>query len=154
MVVSSVMVTEPQTCCMDEHLDTVLRRMHRLGLRMVPVLDVAGRVKGVLSTFSSLAHIVPDYIVSGDLASVSFAPDIGLLRQRYTLVADKCVAEVMELAPLMVAPGESLLSVASTLVGSGTHDYALVIDAEGRLSGLISAGDVIAALMSMTKDEK
>ena len=79
MHADKIMVKNPKTALADEAVGTVLNRMREQKLRMLPVLSDGGRVVGVISTHSVMQHVVPEYIVSGDLGSVSYAPDIGLL---------------------------------------------------------------------------
>ncbi|MDX8406286.1 MAG: CBS domain-containing protein [Mariprofundus sp.] len=150
MIASKIMVRNPHTCGPDEQMKTVIQRMRKQGLRMLPVVDGAGSVKGVFSTFSALGHIVPDYIVSGDLDAISYAPDIGLLRKHYQADCQRHVSEMMDTLFLAVTPDQSLFSVAASLVGFGKHEYAMVVDDCGCLQGLISAGDMLKSLMDST----
>ncbi|WP_018295329.1 HPP family protein [Mariprofundus ferrooxydans] len=149
MIASKIMVEQPQTCTIDEPVGVVFRRMRSLSLRMLPVVDADGVVQGVLSTFSVLGHIVPDYIVSGDLNAIPYAPDIGLLHKHHITVSAQTVAEIMETECLTVGPQESLLSVAAALIAFGKHEYALVVEKGGRLLGIISAGDILDELSNM-----
>jgi len=138
---------------MDEQVSVVMDRMRSHGLRMLPVLDEQQRIQGVLSTYSVLSHILPDYIANGDLGGVSYASDSGLLHKHYQRVAAQAVSVVMDLEFHTVDANESLISVASTLIGC-KHEYALVIDKDSRLLGVISAGDVIRMLSTMSGDER
>ncbi len=149
-----IMTRNPKTCRVDEPIGRVLERMRKASLRMLPALGEDGRVAGVISTFSVMERIVPDYITSGDLDSVPYAPDIGILGQHYRELAEKPVAEVMDPKPLTVRPEDSLLSVAAALISYGKHEYALVVDEDCRLQGVISAGDILDALRSMKDSER
>jgi len=151
MIAAKVMVVPPKTCTTDERVDDVFKRMRTLGLHMLPAVDANGVAKGVLSAFSVLRHIVPDYIVSGDLDAIPYAPDFGLLRKHYTIVSAQSVADVMDTNCLTVGPNESLLSVAAALIGFGKHEYALVVEKDGSLLGVISASDILDVL---TGDER
>jgi len=154
MLAERVMVADPYTAHLGELMEDVLVRMRNAGLRMLPVTDQAGVVFGVISTFSIMEHIVPDYILSGDLNNIPYAPDIGVLRRHYKAYADKKVSEVMDPKPLLVNRHESLLSVAAAMISFGKHEYALVVDHQERLLGIISAGDVLDQLKSITQDEE
>lgn len=145
MHASKIMVDHPKTAHVDEKVGPVLARMRKHHLRMLPVLSDGDIVAGVISTYSVMRHLVPDYIVSGDLDSVPYAPDMGLLRKHYDELAGKPVSEVMD-EPLTVHADESLLSVSAALCTFGKHEYALVIDEERRLLGVISAGDILDRL--------
>jgi len=154
MIASKFMVAQPQTCRLDEQAGEVFKRMRSLGLRLMPAIDAGGTVKGVLSTLSLLGHIVPDYIVSGDLDAISYAPDFGLLRKHYDIVSNWMVADIIDTQYLSVGPNESLLSVAAALIGSGRHEYALVVETDGGLLGIISAGDILGLLAQMANDRQ
>ncbi len=145
MHASKIMVKHPKVARADEKVGPVLVRMRKQHLRMLPVLSDGDVVEGVISTYSLMRHVVPDYIVSGDLDSVPYAPDLGLLRKHYDELAEKHVREVMD-EPLTVHADESLLSVSAALCTFGKHEYALVIDEERRLLGVISAGDILDRL--------
>jgi CBS domain-containing protein len=153
MLAERVMVTNPCTAQLDELIEEVLLRMRNASLRMLPVIDRVGVVIGVVSTFSIMEHIVPNYIVSGDLNKIPYAPDIGVLRRHYNFYAGRKVSEVMDPAPLLVNRDESLLSVAAAMISFGKHEYALVIDRQKRLLGIISAGDILDQLQTIKQDK-
>jgi len=149
MLAENIMVTELTTAHVDDHVSDVLDRMRVAKLRMLPVLTDDGVVAGVISTFSIMAHLVPDYITSGDLKQITYAPDMGILRRHYFEVIEKDLLSVMETRPLLVQRDESLLSTAAALTAFGKHEYALVVDEEKRLIGVISAGDILDRLGTM-----
>jgi CBS domain-containing protein len=153
MLAERVMVTDPRTAHIDELIEEVLVRMRDASLRMLPVTDGDGVVIGVISTFSIMEHIVPNYIVSGDLNKISYAPDIGVLRRHYHAYAGKNVSEVMDPTPLLVNRDESLLSVAAAMISFGKHEYALVVDHQKKLLGIISAGDILDQLQIIKQDK-
>ncbi|MDX8402460.1 MAG: CBS domain-containing protein [Mariprofundaceae bacterium] len=153
MQAERIMVKDPITCRIDESIGVVLQRMRKASLRMLPVVEASGRIAGVLSTFSVLARIVPEYIVSGDLDAVPYAPDLGVLSRNYCEIANLSAREVMDVDPLLVEPDQSLLSVAAALLNYGKHEYALVADEERRLLGVISAGDVLDCLRALRDGE-
>lgn len=143
MLAERVMNPEPVTASIDEVAGEVLARMRGLGLRMLPVLDKSEIVVGVISTFSIMQHIMPDYIVSGDLGQISYAPDIDILNRRYRSNIGKELADLMDDKPLLVRKDDSILSVAAAMISFGRHELALVVDEQKRLVGVISAGDIL-----------
>ena len=149
MLAENTMVTELITAHVDDRVCDVLERVRSAKLRMLPVLGDDGVVAGVISTFSIMEHLVPSYIVSGDLNQISYAPDMGILRRHYLEVIEKDLLSVMETRPLLVKRDESLLSTAAALTAFGKHEYALVVDEEKRLIGVISAGDILDRLGDM-----
>ncbi|MDX8397558.1 MAG: CBS domain-containing protein [Mariprofundaceae bacterium] len=148
MLAKQVMVKEVVTAFIDELLGDVLVRMRQEGLRMLPVLDRANKIVGVFSTFSALEHVVPDYIVSGDLKQISYAPDMGILRRHFDEISQQSMLDVMNKKPLIVNQNESLLSVSAALTDFGQHEYAIVADDELQLQGIISAGDILDCLQA------
>jgi len=124
-----------------------------VAVRMIPVLDGDGKVVGALNTIKLLAKLVPEYIVSGDLKSVSYAPDLGVLYKHYQAMRSLKVSEVMETNPTIVKAGESLLSVATTLIVRDFFDYAIVVDDEGVLQGVIAPSDILACLARHEPEE-
>ena len=151
MLAKSVMITDLTTAHVGEHVNEVLLRMRKKKLRMLPVLNDKKMVVGIVSTFSALGNVVPSYILSGDLDQVPYAPDIGLLKKHYDQVSSKKIEEVMDETPILVKDSESLLSIAAALTTFGKHEYALVVNDDKRLVGVISAGDILDRLSTMVE---
>ncbi len=149
MHAQSMMSANPITALDTETVGVVLDRMCGKGMRLLPVLDAGGKVLGVVTLFSIMTHIVPNYIVTGDLEDVAYAPDIGLLRRHYDEILGQPVTGVLDAEPLLVRPESSLLSVAATLITHGKHESALVVDGEKKLVGIISVGDVLSCLKAL-----
>lgn len=143
MLAERVMNSAPVTASVDDLAGDVLARMRKARLRMLPVVDESGAVAGVISTFSIMQHLIPDYIASGDLGLIAYAPDIDILHRRYRDNIGKKLADLMDRKPLLVKKGDSILSVAAGLISFGKHELALVVDDEQRLVGVISAGDIL-----------
>ncbi len=146
MSAEKIMVTKLVTAQANERVQDVFLRMRKAKLRMLPVLDNQRHIVGVISTFSVMEHIVPDYLHNGDLEQISYAPDMGILRKHYKEVAAQTVDKVMNPTPLLVQNTESVLSVAAALSSYGRHEYAMVVDKKNNLLGVISAGDILDAL--------
>ena len=146
MQAQEIMTRDPITASGADTMVVALERMQQHRLHMMPVLDEGGVVLGVVTLFSILEHIVPNYITTGDLKSVTYAPDLGLLRRQYGVLIGESVMTVVDDEPLLVKPEESLLSVASALITFEKHEHALVADARKRLLGVISVGDILAYL--------
>jgi len=152
MLASRIMVRNPVTTRPNARVGDALKIMREGCFRVLPVVDGDGKVLGMFSTFSIIEHIVPEYIVSGDLVSVAYAPDIGVLRSKYPAVMDMRVEEAMT-EPLLIAEDESLLSIAASLVNFGRHEYALVVDKDQHLLGIVSAGDMLDRLRELGLDK-
>ena len=146
MLAKNVMVADVVTALADEKVEDVLHKMRSAKLRMLPVLDADRRVIGVVSTFSVMERVVPSYIVTGDLNQIPYAPDMGVLHRHFEEVRGLRADAVMDAKPLKVQADESLLSVAAAMISYKKHEYAMVIDDDGCLLGIISAGDVLDRL--------
>ncbi|OIQ00497.1 MAG: CBS domain-containing protein [Zetaproteobacteria bacterium CG2_30_46_52] len=146
MIAEKMMVTNIRFAKKDQLIEDVFTQMRAEQLRMLPVVDNEHHVVGVVSTFDILEHIVPDYVASGDLKQISYAPDMGILKRNFITVRTQTVAEVMNPSPLLVRPEDALLSVAADLCSHGRHEYALVVDKEKKLLGIVSAGDILGRL--------
>ncbi|OIO68471.1 MAG: hypothetical protein AUJ58_08565 [Zetaproteobacteria bacterium CG1_02_55_237] len=151
MLVSSIM-QKPVVIQADANVKYALDKMRESGRRMLPVVDADGRVVGLFSTLSVIGHLVPDYIVSGDLDDIPYAPDFGLLRKHFDAVKDLPVSQLMVEPPFFIKPEESLLSAAAALVTHAMFDCVLVNDSDHRLVGIITSSDVLEQLRSMPKD--
>ncbi len=145
MRAKDVMKTEVITARIDEPLCQLLPHMRKVHLRMLPVVDHDGVVRGVISTFSILEHLLPSYVTSGDLSDLSFAPDIDLMRAHFADQQQSNITELMEEA-LLVTPDDAALAVAAALIRHGKHECAMVVDEQQRLLGVISAGDILNGL--------
>ncbi|MFQ5581547.1 MAG: CBS domain-containing protein [Mariprofundaceae bacterium] len=122
--------------------------MRKSKLRILPVIDSEGKICGVFSTKSMLRHVVPEYIISGEMTSIPFAPDIGMLQKHYSEIMNRPVSEVMDSDPLLVNEHESLLSTASNLAAHEKWEYAFVVDESFKLMGIVSSGDILDRLHS------
>ncbi|MDQ7002315.1 MAG: CBS domain-containing protein [Ghiorsea sp.] len=152
MFAEKIMVTHVITAQEHELVGDVHAKMTHEKLRMLPVVDNDGVVKGLLSTFSIMENIIPDYLISGDLNQISYAPDLGILSKRYEEVIHKPICDLVDTSPLLVAKDESLLSVAAAIAAHGKHEYALVVDKHKKLLGVISAGDILNRLEQKTSE--
>lgn len=152
MFAEKIMVTHVITAQEHELVGDVHTKMTHEKLRMLPVVDDQGVVKGLLSTFSIMENIIPDYLISGDLNQISYAPDLGILCKRYEEIIRSPISNLVDTSPLLVAKDESLLSVAAAIASHGKHEYALVVDEHKKLLGVISAGDILNRLKQKTSE--
>ncbi len=153
MIAEHFMVTKIVTVQDSALTNHVLEKMRHHKLRMLPVVDKKNRVLGIISSFHIMQCIVPDYLVSGDLNQISYAPDLDILRRRYKKIINSPIQEMMDTTPLFVSKDESLLSVSAALSAHGKHEYALVVDDEKHLQGIISAGDILDRLKLKVSEE-
>ena len=86
----------------EARVSDALKKMRESGHRFLPVVDSDGQAVGLFSTLSVIGSLVPDYIVSGDLDDIPYAPDFGLLRQHYDDVKDQPVSKLMVDKPFVI----------------------------------------------------
>ncbi len=146
MLAEKIMITQVVTAVTHERVGEVHDKMNTHKLRMIPVVDQSNCVLGVLSTFSIMQSIIPEYLNSGDLQQISYAPDLDIVQRNYISIMQRSVQEFMDTSPLFVHKNDSLLSVAAAISAHGKHEYALVVDHEKRLLGIISSGDILNRL--------
>jgi CBS domain-containing protein/RNA polymerase-binding transcription factor DksA len=113
-----------------EALDTMLER----GIRHLPVLDERGRVVGVVS-FDDLRAALPFCVSRG-------APPAPSEREA---ARGWSIADVMTHAPRTIGPDDSLADAAQQMALERIGCLP-VVDAERRLTGLLSETDVLHAL--------
>jgi len=148
-----IMISNPVTIQPNVHLGEAIKKMHPDGYRILPVVDAKGTVQGVLSSTSVIAHLLPEYISSGELKDVSFVPDLGVLRKHYLQMKRHGVEKYMDTNPVLVGPDESLLAVTAALVHKNQNECALVVDENRRLLGMITPSDVLHILRDLKLDE-
>jgi len=141
-----VMTKDLVVCHPDQSVAEVLQILREKTFRVLPVVDRDNKILGAINMLGMLSKLVPEYIVNGDLKSIAYAPDIGLLRRHYTEILDHKVSDVMDTHPTLVHENESLLSVTAALIGFDRFEYAFVINRENELLGIIAASDVLRCL--------
>jgi CBS domain-containing protein len=140
------MTKELVVCHPDQTVLEVINILREKSFRVLPVVDENRKILGAVNMLSMLSKLVPEYIVNGSLKSISYAPDMGLLRKHYREILDHKVSEVMDTHPTVVHENESLLSVTAALIGFDRFEYAFVTNKENELLGIIAASDVIRCL--------
>lgn len=148
-----IMTKDVVSCQADQTVAEVIEMLRDRSVRMIPVVDAENRVLGAVNTLTLLAHLVPEYIVKGDLKSIPYAPDMGLLRKHYKAILGRKVSEVMNNDPTIVRPDESLLSVAAALLTYDRFEYALVAGADRKLVGVVASSDILATLSKLKPEE-
>lgn len=154
MHASNIMISDIVTCGPDESLEAALDKLYDNGVRMLPVVDAEKRVLGIISASSLLTRVAPEYIASGDLDPVHYAPDLGLLQRRFHELMPASVSDVMDNKPVMIRGDESLLAATAELITENRYGYLLVVDDGQRLQGIISCNDVLQALKRYESGEK
>ncbi len=132
MTVAHAMRRHPARAVPGELLLGAIRRMQSLALPALPVVDDDTRPIGVLGEREVRAA------VGNPLRSLEphdAAARLGRLQ----------VSEVMSSRPATVGPNEPLATAIGLLLG-GSHEILLVVDAHGRLEGLLGYFDALRAV--------
>lgn len=133
--VATVMTRDPAVARPDDYLLDALGRMAQFGVRHLPVTDGERRVVGILSD-RDVRRAVGDLMVSEG--------EDGLRLRTRTLR----VEEVATRAPLTIREGTSITEAARLLVDRRIGALP-VVDDSGRLSGILSYVDLLAALAKL-----
>ncbi len=152
MHAKNIMTTDVVVCHPEQTVADIAAVLNKKTFRMIPVIDADHKILGAVNTLSVLASLVPAYIVKGDLQSIPYAPDLGLLHKHYENLLQSKVSEVMDSKPTIVHADESLLSVTAALVTYDRFEYALVADADERLVGIISSSDILRRLAKFPQE--
>lgn len=123
-------------------LDAAWRLLRHHRVRILPVVDGERRIVGVIS--------VADFLKRADLKPYrSFREDLQRLLHRGPLRGrrgePRRVGELMAGEVFTVEEGEHIAAVVPLLSDRGLH-HVPVVDAAGRLSGMVTQSDLIAAL--------
>ncbi len=146
MKANLVMTKDLVVCHPDQTVAEVIDLLRGKSFRVLPVVDENKKILGAVNLLSLISKFVPEYIITGDLKSISYAPDMGVLRKQYTATLDQKVSDIMDRDPTVVGENESLLSVTAALITYDRFEYAFVADKQNVLLGLIAASDVLRCL--------
>ena len=146
MKANLVMIKELTVCHPDQTVLEVLNILREKSFRVLPVVDENHKILGAVNILSMLSGLVPEYIITGDLKSISYAPDMGVLRKHYKEMIEHKVSDIMDRDPTIVHENESMLSVSAALITYDRFEYAFVADKQNVLLGLITASDVLRCL--------
>lgn len=146
MKASLVMTKDLVVCHPDQTVLEVMNILREKTFHVLPVVDENNKLLGAVNMLGMLSKLVPEYIVNGDLKSISYAPDMGLLGKHYKEIITHKVVDIMDKKPTIVGENESLLSVTASLIAFDRFEYAFVINKENVLLGIIAASDVVRSL--------
>ncbi|MGB5256186.1 MAG: CBS domain-containing protein [Woeseiaceae bacterium] len=123
--ISRIMTTDPVTIAPTETVAAARALFESRNIHHLPVVD-DGKLVGIIS--------------SADLLKLF------LLDEQTALSANARVGQIMEVCPVTLDAGATLRQAAEKLRTASFHAL-LVIDAERRLAGIITSGDLIDALL-------
>jgi CBS domain-containing protein len=148
-VVREIMDSEPETVGPDAAVEDVVRLLRQNELPGVPVVDADGRCVGIV-TEADL--VLPDD--QGDLhiphyinlfGGTVFLEPLGRFEKRLRKAFASKASDMMTADPDTVDPDTSVRDAARLIHESG-HNRLPVVDADGRLVGVVTRVDVLGAL--------
>jgi CBS domain-containing membrane protein len=128
MKVAELMRTDVKTVDLDASVSEAITTLADVHVSALPVTDARGHIVGVLSTTDILSAL-----------SETTEPD---MRER--LIDETPVREVMTPRSRVIAPDADVLEAAKEMLYLDVH--RLFVEDEGRLVGVISQTDIVAAV--------
>jgi len=128
MKVAELMRTDVKTVDLDASVSEAITTLADVHVSALPVTDARGQIVGVLSTTDILSAL-----------SETTEPD---MRER--LIDETPVREVMTPRSRVIAPDADVLAAAKEMLYLDVH--RLFVEDEGRLVGVISQTDIVAAV--------
>jgi CBS domain-containing protein len=131
------MTTEVVTVTPGMSLKEAARTMTDVGVSGLPVLDEDGRIIGIITEADFLAR-------EAGRSEPRRRRLLDALFNEPQVAEAETVEQAMTLDPFVIYPEASLTEAARVMVNHGVKRLP-VVDAEGRLAGVISRADVVAA---------
>ena len=128
---------DPVSVAPDASALEALERMQNRGIRHLPVVDGAGTVVGVLSIDDLRAALPFDVSLR--------SPARGVQAES---AREWCVGDLMTHAPITLQEGDAL-ALAAEKMAERRIGCLPIVDAKGRLAGLLSETDLLHALASL-----
>jgi len=128
MKVAELMRTDVKTVDLDATVGDAITTLADVHVSALPVIDVRGRIVGVVSTTDILCTL-----------SETTEPDA-----RERLFDDTPVREIMTPRSRVIAPDANVLDAAREMLYLDVH--RLFVEEHGRLVGVISQTDIVAAV--------
>jgi CBS-domain-containing membrane protein len=148
MKARDIMTTAVETLTPDSTIGEAVRQFAATRRHAFPVVDATGKLVGTVNIWHVLMHVLPPYIVSGDLPDVRFAPDLNQLHERLASMRDQPVRVIMNREPPTVRPTHSVLECAALILNTPKTVHLLpVIDDAGHLLGVVAPFDVIKEIV-------
>ena len=143
MIASNIMVSNVITLKGDDSMRIALGHLGGKRIRVLPVVDEAGHVEGVITSRTLLRGALPRYITNGELADVSFAPDLPSFSEHIEELSGKSVSECASKEFHSAPPDTSITELAALFVNAeNPAEGILIIDSSGILLGIIAPWDI------------
>ncbi len=149
-IAAEIMDADVPTLSPDEDARAAIDLLAKTDMGAIPVVDDEGKVVGIvsesdliLSDEESDLHL-PHYV--NIMGGIVFVGSMKGFEERLNKAFATKVSELMTADPIVVYAEESADLVAKT-IAEKHHNHLPVIDAEGRLAGMVTRADALAALV-------
>ncbi|MCF7821036.1 MAG: CBS domain-containing protein [Mariprofundaceae bacterium] len=144
MIAANVMTKSPLTIPEDAKVKDAVALFKSTQLHDLPVIDSEHRPVGSISTRAILHAAVPAYADNKLLAAMKGGPDIASVYNNLESISEKPAAKIMD-RHIHSIRGDTPTSAVAAMLINLHHDTfnILVVDDEGRLTGTISARDIV-----------
>ena len=147
--VADIMDRDPASVTPDDDIKTVLDRLREHDLPGLPVIDEDRKLVGII-TESDLVisdedadfHL-PHYV--NIMGGVVFLESMKHFEERAKKAFAASAADLMTADPLTVEPDDEV-DTAARIISEKHHNRLPVVDGEGKLVGVVTRVDVLAAL--------
>ena len=142
MLVSEIMTKNPKTVSTDTRLKEVASIMCLYRIPALPVVDEDGKLVGNISEMDLLKNLLP---TMEDIMAGEAAMEIERMIPNYSSSMEKLVSELMIKNPVSVTPDMHILKATAKMT---SHRFRRipVIEADGKLVGVMSLGDMHKAI--------
>ena len=147
--VQEIMDSEPISVTPEDDIKTVLDRLREHDLPGLPVVDADRKVVGII-TESDLVisdedadfHL-PHYV--NIMGGIVFLESMKHFEERAKKAFAASAADLMTSDPMTVKPDDDV-DTAARIISEKHHNRLPVVDGDGRLAGVVTRVDVLAAL--------
>ncbi len=147
---AEIMDTEVPAVTREEDAKRAIDLMAQTELGAIPVVDSENRVVGIVSESDLIIsdeesdlHL-PHYLEI--MGGVVFVGSMKGFEEKLNKAFATNVRDLMTADPVVVATDEDIESVARK-IADRHHNHLPVVDAEGRLAGMVTRADALAALV-------
>lgn len=142
MLVSEIMTKNPKTVSTDTRLKEVASIMCLYRIPALPVVDEDGKLVGNISEMDLLRNLLP---TMEDIMAGEATMEIERMIPNYSSSMEKLVSDMMINNPVSVTPDMHILKATAKMT---SHRFRRipVIEADGKLVGVMSLGDMHKAI--------
>ena len=140
------MMPDPPTLAAETTVGEALRRLSGTRLAALPVVDGTGAYLGLFGADDAIGLLLPAGAGEGLVPDLGFmADDPGELRERLAAKADLAIGPLLQPGRPVLGPDSPIVE-ALFLLHKHRHPLAVVDPGSGRLLGLVSEWEALAAL--------